>query len=173
MILMYSQKLFASHCIPHSILPPKLPTLDGTVLLPHQDANHQWQIKAHLVHWKLERVECICPAVNRSLIILALHGAVTRPVWAKRPRAEILGLASIGARSNSGVESGGLYAVLDPVDHGSHVDLRVRTRLKGVGGAVSGSWNEEETVPVIKGFDTLIVAHTGVHDGADGVVVVN
>lgn len=92
-----------------------------------------------LVYRDLEGWELVGPAVNRLLVVDTVEAGVAAPERTLGPLAKHLGLAGVGTRRNSGIETGRLVAVLDPVDHNLHVVLRVRSGLERVGSAVGGT----------------------------------
>lgn len=101
------------------------------------------------------------------------EAGVAGPEGTRRPLAKHLGLTSIVAGGDGGVEAGGLVAVLNPVDHDLHVVLRVRTRLEVVGTAVGSARDEVKLVPVGHLLQGLGVGSVGVHGLTDGLPVVD
>ncbi|KAG9533354.1 tannase, partial [Aureobasidium melanogenum] len=97
----------------------------------------------------LESREGVSPAVNGSLVVDAVEGAVAMPQRTGWPLAKHLSLAFVIARRDSCIQTRRLVAILNPVDHDVHVVLRVRTRLEAVCSAVSSTrdeWTEEAAV---------------------------
>lgn len=129
-----------------------------------------------LVNRGLEGIEGVRPAIGGSLVEFALDllGALAPPERPLRPRAERLGLARERRSLRDGRSQGdGRGAALHPVDDGPDGVVRPASRLRLADAAVPGTGDEEEPVPVAERVDAIAVAQTGIHDGADGVVVVD
>lgn len=127
----------------------------------------------HLENGHLESIKSVVPSSKGLGVVNTREAGVAVPERTRRPLAKHLGLTSIGTGGDGGVEAGRLVAVFNPVDHDLHVVLGVRTRLEGVGTAVSSAGDEVELVPVGHILQGLGVGGVGVHGLTDSLPVVD